>query len=99
MTVAFSTFSVADYLDNDDIIAEYLTVAIEDSNPDIFLAALAEVVKARGMAQVAGAAGLCRESLDKALAPGSHPRFETISAIMRALHLKIYVQPITSELS
>ena len=96
MTVGFATFNVADYLDDDEVIAEYLAAAAEDSNPDVLLAALAEVAKARGMAQVAAAAGLGRESLYKALAPGSHPRFETISAVMHALNVKISVVPTTT---
>ena len=81
MTVGSATFNVADYLDDDEVIAEYLAEAAEDSNPDVLLSALAEVAKARGMTQVAAAAGLGRESLYKALTPGSHPRFETISAV------------------
>ena len=96
MTVGSATFNVADYLDDDEVIAEYLAEAAEDSNPDVLLAALAEVAKARGMAQVAAAAGLGRESLYKALTPGSHPRFETISAVMRALNVKISVVPTTT---
>ena len=94
MTTDFATFNVADYLDNDEVIAEYLTAAAEDENPDVFLSALAEVAKARRMSQVAAAAGLGRESLYKALAPGSHPRFETIAAVMRALKVRLSVTPI-----
>ena len=74
------------------MIAEYLTAAVEDENPDVLLLALANVAKARGMAQVAKAAGLGRESLYKTLAPGSHPRFETIAAVMRALSVKMAVR-------
>jgi probable addiction module antidote protein len=73
------------------VIAEYLTAAAEDENPDVLLLALADVAKARGMAQVARDAGLGRESLYKALAPGSHPRFETIAAVLRALGVKVAV--------
>jgi hypothetical protein len=53
---------------------------------------LAEVAKARGMTQVARDAGLGRESLYKALAPGSHPRFETITAILRAIGVRLVAQ-------
>lgn len=81
----FSTFDVAEYLDNEEVIAEYLTAASEDENPDVFLAALADVAKARGMASVARDAGLGRESLYKALAPGAHPRQETVIKVVRAL--------------
>jgi probable addiction module antidote protein len=67
----------------------YLSAAAEDEDPNVLLGALANAAKARGMAQVAKAAGLGRESLYKALAPGSHPRFETIAAVCRALGVKV----------
>jgi probable addiction module antidote protein len=93
MTIDYSTFEASDYLDNEEVVAEYLTAAAEDENPDMLLRALSEVAKARGMSQVAAAAGLGRESLYKALAPGSHPRFETISAVLRALNVRLAVVP------
>ena len=46
MSVDCATFNVADYLDNDDVIAAYLAAAAEDENPDALLSALAEVAKA-----------------------------------------------------
>lgn len=89
MKTTYAPFEVSSYLDSDEVVAEYLTAAAEDENRDVLLTALAEVAKARGMAQVAKAAGLGRESLYKALAPGSHPRFETIAAVCRALGVKV----------
>ena len=91
MTVTYAPFDASEYLDNDEVIAEYLNLAAQDDNPDILLAALSHVAKAKGMAQVAKAAGLGRESLYKALAPGSHPRFETIKAVLHALNVKLAV--------
>lgn len=78
-------FDVTEHLDNEEVIAEYLAAAMEDSSPDVFLAALADVAKARGMAQLATDSGLSRESLYKTLSPGAKPRFETIMKITRAL--------------
>ena len=89
--VTYSTFDAAEYLDNEKVIAAYLSSAAEDENPDVLLKALGDVAKARGMAQVAKDSGLGRESLYKALAPGAKPRFETIAAVMRALRVKIEV--------
>jgi hypothetical protein len=43
---------------------------------------------------VARGAGLGRESLYKALAPGSHPRFETINAILRAIGVRIVARAV-----
>ena len=87
----YAPFEAADYLVGEDVIAEYLSAAAEDPNPDVFLVALADVAKARGMAQVAKASGLGRESLYKALSVGAHPRHETINAILRALGVKFAV--------
>jgi probable addiction module antidote protein len=60
--LAYASFDISDYLDNDEVIAEYLTVASQDANPDVLLAALSHVAKAKGIAQVAKDAGLGRES-------------------------------------
>ena len=51
------------------------------------------VARAKGMAQVAKDAGLGRESLYKALAPGAKPRFETVMKVARALGVKFTAQP------
>jgi probable addiction module antidote protein len=87
----YKAFDAAAYLDNDAVIAEYLSAAAEDPNPDVFVAALGDVAKARGMAQIAKDSGLGRESLYKALSAGAHPRFETINSVLRALGVKIAV--------
>lgn len=86
-------FDAADYLDNDDVIAEYLAACLEDPNPDVFLSALADAAKAKGMADVARESGLGRESLYKALAPGAHPRHETVRKVVRALGFAMTVTP------
>lgn len=88
----YSPIDISSLLDSEETIAEYLAAATEDDNPDVLLLALANVAKARGMSRVAEAAGLGRESLYKALAPGSHPRFETIVAVLRALGVKMTVR-------
>ena len=90
--ITYAPFEVSDYLDNEEVIAEYLSAAAQDKNPDVLLKALSDVAKARGMAQVAKGAGLGRESLYKALAPGSKPRFETVTAVLRALNVRIAVE-------
>ena len=91
MTDTFAPFDPSAHLDNDEVMAEYLTAAAEDPNPDVLLAALGDVAKARGMAQIAKNAGLGRESLYKALSVGAHPRYETVKAVLRALGVKFAV--------
>ena len=81
-------------LDDDDAIAEYMTAVLETNNSDLLLLALSDVARAKGMAQVAKDAGLGRESLYKALAPGAKPRFETVMKVARALGVKFTAQPV-----
>ena len=82
-------FDAARYLTNDAAVAEYMTAVLETGDPDLLLLALADVARARGMAQVANDAGLGRESLYKALAPGAKPRYDTIMKVMRALGVRL----------
>ncbi len=86
-------FDAADYLENEEVIAEYLTTALEDPNPEVFLAAVADVAKARGMTQLAKDTGLGRESLYKALAPGAKPRYDTILKLLHGLGVKLHAEP------
>jgi len=88
-------FDAADYLDSDEVIAEYLNVALASEHPELLLQALADVAKARGMAQLARDTGLGRESLYKALAPGAKPRFDTVLKLMRALGVELRTSPIS----
>lgn len=86
-------FDAADYLDNDVVIAEYLNAALDDGDPNVFLQAIADVAKARGMSKLAKDAGLGRESLYKALAPGAKPRYDTILKLVRALGVELHTTP------
>ena len=86
-------FDAADYLDDEETIAEYLTAALEDPNPDIFLVAVRDVARSRGMAQLARDTGLGRESLYKALSPGAKPRYDTMLKVLHALGVKLHVEP------
>ena len=88
---SLAKFDAVDYLDSEELIAEYLAAALEDENPDVFLAALADVVKARGISAIAQSSGLGRESLYKALAPGAKPRYETIMKVLHSLGVRLTV--------
>jgi probable addiction module antidote protein len=82
-------FDTSAFLDDDEVVAEYLTAALEDPNPDVFLTAIGQVAKARGMGVIAEGAGLGRESLYKALTPGAKPRYDTILKVLQSLGIKV----------
>ncbi|CAN5334310.1 putative addiction module antidote protein [soil metagenome] len=87
-------FDMADHLDSDEAVAEYLTLVIADGDPALLSAALGDIAKARGMTQIAKDAGFGRESLYKALRAGAQPRFDTIRRVCAALGVKLVAQPI-----
>ncbi|HLF23014.1 MAG TPA: addiction module antidote protein [Burkholderiales bacterium] len=82
-------FDAARYLNDDAAMAEYMTAVLETGDDDLLLLALGDIARARGMAEVAKAAGLGRESLYKALAPGARPRFDTVLKVARALGVRL----------
>ena len=86
-------FDAADYLDNEKVIAEYISAALENENPNVLLAAIADVAKVRGMTQLAKDSGLGRESLYKALAPGAKPRYDTVMKLLRGLGIELHAIP------
>ena len=87
-------FDMAQYLQTDEDVANYLTLVLAENDPAELTHALGIIARARGMTEVARASGLTREALNKALRPTSHPRFDTIARVCNALGVKLAVQPI-----
>lgn len=88
--LAIRPYKAAKYLTTEADQQAYLDAAFEDGDPRVIAAALGDIAKARGMTQIARAAGLGRESLYKALAPGSNPEFATILKVMQALGFRLH---------
>src|SRR5205823_12491469 len=74
--------------------AEYLKAVMEDAQePKVLLLALRQVAEARGgIAKVAKAAGVERESLYRALSKSGNPRLSTLVAVTKAVGLKLTVE-------
>jgi probable addiction module antidote protein len=58
MKPMITEFDPAAYLDNEEVIAEYLSAALSAGDLELPLTAIGNVVKARGMTQIAREAGL-----------------------------------------
>ncbi len=89
-------FDLAGQLKTEEDIAAYLTTVIEYGDSSKLAHALGVAARARGMADIAKAAGMTREALYKALRPGAHPRFETINRVCGALGVRLTVIPANS---
>ena len=92
LTVSHRERVVAELRADPALAASYLNAAAEDEDPRVYLAALRSLAEAEGMAKVAKAAGVPRESLYRALSPGGNPRFSTLHAILRAVGHKLAVE-------
>lgn len=87
-------FDMAEHLPDEQAIAEYLTVVLEEDDPAALADALGTIARSRGMSDIAKASGITREALYKALRPNASPRFETISKVCAALGVRLVAQPI-----
>ncbi len=79
---------------NPEFAAEYLRAALEQEDEHrVLLIALRRIAEARGgLAKVAKAAGIERESLYRALSTRGNPRLSTLVAVTKAVGLKLTVE-------
>ncbi|MBM3549336.1 MAG: putative addiction module antidote protein, partial [Alphaproteobacteria bacterium] len=71
-------WDAAETLETKEDIAAYLDAVLEDGDPELLKAALGDVARAKGMSEIAEAAGLGRTNLYKALSPDGNPEFATV---------------------
>ena len=93
--MATSKFDIADYLDSNEMVAEYLNEILENGNENDLLVAIGNVAKAIGMTKIAEKSGLTRPSLYKALSDGAKPQFSTIVKVLKAVGVQVTVNPIS----
>ncbi len=77
-------FDITEMLKDDESIAEYLTLVMEDGDPALLAATLGDIARAR-------------EALYKALRPDASPRFDTVARVCKALGVKLVAQPVVNE--
>ena len=85
-------FDAAEYLTTEDDMAAYLEAALSEGDASLVVQALGTIAKARGMAQIAKATGLRRESLYKALSPEGNPEFNTVLKVVKALGIRLHAE-------
>lgn len=88
MKEGFSTFNVMAHLTQDEQVA-VLRDAFNDPDPRVFVIALSALVRHHGVADVAEAAGLNRESLYKMLSGKTRPTWDTVHRLLRALNITL----------
>lgn len=87
-------FDATQYLDSEEAIAGYLTDILAANDAGLLAAALGDIARARGMTEIAKAAGITREALYKALRPDSEPRFATVNRVCAALGVRLIARAV-----
>ena len=84
-------FNPVDLLQGEDEIAEFLSEAYLDDDPNVFIIALGHVAKHKGISTLAKETGLNRESLYKTFSGKVQPKWDTVHRLLRALKVKLAV--------
>jgi len=80
-------------LQNPEEAAEYLNACLEDEDPRVFLLALRDVADAHGgMRTLSRDTRLNRESLYRMLSRTGNPSLDSLTAVLRAVGLRLSVQ-------
>jgi len=91
MAVKTRRWDAAEHLNTKEDIAAYLDAVLEDGDSELLKAALGDIARAKGMTELARAAGLGRANLYKALSPEGNPEFATVAKVLRALGLRLTI--------
>jgi probable addiction module antidote protein len=90
MGLKTTAYDAADFLNDDETIAAYLTEALEGDDPRQIAKALGAVARARGgITQLARETGITREALYRALGEKGNPELGTALKVMHALGVRL----------
>lgn len=93
MALKTTRLDLAELLETEEDIQEFLVASLEECTPKEFVHALNTAARARGMTEVARLAGVTRASLYKSLSEDGNPQFDTIVRVCRAFGMKLTAMP------
>lgn len=93
MAIETAPFDASEFFDSEESQAKLVADAFETGDLRYITHALGVVAKAEGMTKIARQAGVSREALYKALSDDGDPKFSTLMGVLKALNLKVSVEP------
>ncbi|MDP4021549.1 putative addiction module antidote protein [Methylobacterium sp. NEAU 140] len=93
MAIETKPWDVTEHLQDEASIAAYIEAVLEDGDPSLVAAAIGDVARAHGMAQIAAETGRSRESLYRALSEKGNPQLDTLMGVLKAIGLRLSVRP------
>ena len=91
--IAVHNFDSADYLDTPEDIAAYLDAVFADGDEALIAEALGVIARSKGIAKIAEDTDLSRPSLYRALSANGNPELSTLLKVLKALGLRLSVEP------
>ena len=92
-TVKTTLWDPAEYLESEEEITAYLVDVFSTNDPQLIVAAIGDVARARGMSQIAQDVTYSKDSLNESLSSGGNPSFETVVKVMSSLGYAIRPLP------
>ncbi len=89
MSLKTRPFDIAEHLNSDEDIEEFIKAAFEEGDPAFIAKCLGIVARAQNMSRLARETGMSRAALYKALSGEGNPEFATIMKVMTALGLEL----------
>jgi probable addiction module antidote protein len=89
-------YDAAEFLRDEADCAAYLQAMMEEDGvtEKNIAAALGDLARARGMAQLARETGLAREALYRSLSPEGNPNLATLLKVTRAMGVRLTAPPL-----
>jgi probable addiction module antidote protein len=95
MGLETKVFDIAEHLNSEDDISEFLTVAFESGDPGHIAQGLGIVARAKNIAELSRQTGLSRAALYRAFNGDTNPEFASIMKILDALGVTLSAKIIT----
>jgi len=92
MALKLKKWDVVEHMDNEEFISEYIKAAFETCDMKEIIRALNDVVRARGITELASKMGISRQGLCKTLSANGNPEFSAIQKLISALGLQLSVE-------
>jgi probable addiction module antidote protein len=92
MAIETTVWDPVDRLETQEAQEAYLEAAFEDGDPDLIVAAIGDIARARGMTEIASKANVSREVMYKSFRSGGNPTLSTLSQVAEALGYKLNLQ-------
>jgi len=91
-------YDAAEFLRDEADCAAYLQAVMDEEGvtEKNIAAALGDIARARGMAQLARDTGLAREALYRSLSPEGNPNLSTLLKVTRALGIRLTAVPTSA---